>query len=544
MAKRLTAFTLLTLIIALSQAPHTHADALGTLLVEGDLVLTGSMNRTIVNMFLTVEGSLVLEDDASLTLVNSTLVLAEVHDTTQTYVLRGRSSLTVIDSNITWSEQGGIRLTENSTARLEGTHVFHEYQRLNRTFYTHGLGLSEGSKLTAANSWIGYLRLTDNASAAVTDSTIGDFSTMSTEATNVTGSTILKTTLIYTGNRLQINGSLTGLHTEFKPGNMLTEGAAAHPFTLTQSRIEAPPSLDLTDCTLKAENTTLNIVMTWGQSHVSVTGSQVSVLYLIQGAWADVTDTGVDSLALREGDFNVQLRGADAGTVHSLMTTGLNLKTLDSHVGTLNLEYAYPGSASNIELIDTRVDRLSLSPWGPSPYQFQGSTVQESVTLNAGFFEAPPTVLTGGLSFGENCSLAQGTEQGVTEVTRVYKVSVTKGGKPAESQPWMLARGDQTLREGETDAAGEAVLILRYRRLYEVIEDPQPGGPYLSDANNLTDTVTLRVGDADYELGLLTGTPVRVEMEPQQPGGARLMALAGVAVAAAAVAAYMYRRGR
>jgi hypothetical protein len=226
------------------------------------------------------------------------------------------------------------------------------------------------------------------------------------------------------------------------------------------------------------------------------------------------------------------------------MTTGLNLKTLDSHVGTLNLEYAYPGSASNIELVNTRVDRLSLSPWGPSLYQFQGSTVQESVTLNAGFFGGPSTVLTGGLSFGENCSLAQGTEQGDTEVTRVYKVSVTRGGKPAESQPWELVRGDQTLREGETDAAGEAVLTLRYRRLYDVIEDPQPGGPYLSDANNLTDTVTLRVGDASYELGLLTDTPIRVEIEPQRPGGARLIALAGVAVAAAAVAAYMYRRGR
>jgi hypothetical protein len=274
MVKRYAAFTLLTLIIALSQAlAQTHADALGSSLVEGDLVLTGSMNRTIANTFITLEGSLVLEDDASLTLVNSTLILAEVPDTSQSYVLRGRSSLTAIDSNITWSTQGGIRLTEDSTARLEGTHVFHEYQRLNRTFYTHGLGLSEGSKLTAANSWIGYLRLTDNASAAVTDSTIGDFSTMSTEATNVTGSTILETTLIYTGNRLQINGSLTGLHTEFKPGRLLTKGAAAHPFTLTQSRIEAPPSLDLTDCTLEAENTTLNIVMTWGQSQVSVTGS-------------------------------------------------------------------------------------------------------------------------------------------------------------------------------------------------------------------------------------------------------------------------------
>ena len=454
MAKRLAAFTLLTLVIALSQAPHTRADALGTHLVEGGLILTGSMNRTIANTLLTLEGNLVLEDDASLTLVNSTLVLAEVPDISQTYVLHGRSSLTAINSNITWNTQGGIRLTENSTAHLEGTHIFQEYQRLNRTHYSHGLGLSEGSTLTALNSRIGYLRLTDNASAAVTDSTIGDFSTMSTEATNVTGSTILKTTLIYTGNRLQINGSLTGLHTEFKPGHLLTEGAAAHPFTLTQSRIEAPPSLDLTDCTLKAENTTLNIVMTWGQSHVSVTGSQVSVLYLIQGAWADVTDTGVGSLAMREGDFNVQLRGADAGTIHSLMTTGLNLKTMDSHVGTLKLEYAYPGSASNIELINTKVDRLPLSPWGPSPYQFQGSTVQESVTLNADLFEAPPTVITGGLSFGENCSLAQGTDQGVTQVTRVYKVSVTKGGKPADSQPWELARGDQTLREGRRTPPG------------------------------------------------------------------------------------------
>ena len=142
MAKRIAAFTLLTLIIALSQAPaQTHADALGTPLVEGDLVLTGYMNRTIANTFLTLEGNLVLEDDASLTLVNSTLFLAEVPDTSQTYVLRGRSSLTSIDSNITWSKQGGIRLTENSTARLEGTHIFHEYQRLNRTLYTHGLGL-------------------------------------------------------------------------------------------------------------------------------------------------------------------------------------------------------------------------------------------------------------------------------------------------------------------------------------------------------------------------------------------------------------------
>lgn len=545
MAKRLAAFTLLTLIIALSHAPaQTHADALGTPLVERDLVLTGSMNRTIANTFLTLEGNLVLEDDASLTLVNSTLVLAEVPDTSQTYVLRGRSSLTAIDSNITWSKQGGIRLTENSTARLEGTHIFHEYQRLNRTLYTHGLGLSEGSRLTASNSWIGYLRLTDNASAAVTDSTIGDFSTMSTEATNMTGSTILKTTLLYTGNLLQINGSLTGLHTEFKPRHLLTEGAAAYPFTLTQTSIEAPPSLDLTDCTLKAENTTLNIVMTWGQSHVSVTGSQVSALYLLQSAWAYVNDTLVDSLTLREGDFNVQLRGADAGTIHSFMTTGLNLKTHDSHVGTLNLEFAYPGSASNIELVNTRVDRLPLSPWGPSPYQFQGSTVLESVTLNADLFGAPPTVLTGGLSFGENCILAQGTEQGVTEVTRVYKVSVMRGASPGESQPWELARGDQVIREGETDAAGEMVLTLRYRRLYEVIEDPQPGGPYLSDVNNLTDTVTLRVGDAAYELGLLTETPIRVELEPQQPSGAWQIALAAVAVAAAAVTAFMYRRSR
>jgi len=545
MVKRITAFTLLTLIIALSHAPaQTHADAIGSPLVEGDLVLTGSMNRTIANTFLTLEGSLVLEDDASLTLVNSTLILAEVPDTSQTYVLRGRSSLTAIDSNITWSTQGGIRLTEDSTAHLEGTHIFQEYQRLNRTLYSHGFGLSEGSTLTALNSKVGYLRLIDNASATVTDSTIGDFTTRSTEATNVTGSTILKTTLLYTGNSLHVNGSLTGLHLEFKPDHLLTGGAAPHPFTLAQTRIGAPPSLDLTGCTLKAENTTLNVVMTWGQSHVSVTGSQVSALYLLQGAWVYVNDTKIDSLTLREGDFNVQLRDADAGTIHSFMTTGLNLKTLDSHVGTLNLEFAYPGSASNIELVNTKVGRLPLSPWGPSPYQFQGSTVLESVTLNADLFGALPTVITGGLSFGENCTLAHGTEQGVTEVTRVYKVSVTKGGKPVESQPWGLARGDQVIREGETDAAGEAVLTLRYRRLYEVIEDPQPGGPYLSDVNNLTDTVTLRVGDTAYELGLFTETPVRVKLEPQQPSGAWQLALAAVAVAAAAVAAFMYRRGR
>ncbi|MBN2336348.1 hypothetical protein JXL21_12375 [Candidatus Bathyarchaeota archaeon] len=544
MVKRYAAFTLLTLIIALSQTPsQTQADALGTTLVEGDLILTGSTNRTIANTHLTVEGSLVLEDDASLTLVNSTLVLAEAPDKSQSYVLRGRSSLTAVDSNITWTTQGGIRLTDNSAAHLEATHVFNEYQILNRTLYSHGFGLNEDSTLTASNSKIGYLRLTDNASATVTGSTIGDFTTRSTEATHISDSTILKTTLLYAGNSIHVDGSLTGHHTEFKPDHLLTEGAAPYPFTLTQTSIETPPSLDLTDCTLETENTVLNIVMTWGQSSVSVTGSQISALYLLQNAWATVNDTRVDTLTLREGDFNVQLRGVDAGTVHSFMTTGLNLKTRESSIGTLNLEYAYPGSASNVELVNTKVDHLPLSPWGPSPYQFEGSTVQESVTLNADFFGAPLTVLTGGLSFGDDCTLAQGVEQGVTEVTRVYKVTVARGASPVEGQPWTLARGEQVIREGETDAAGEAVLTLTYRRLYEVIEDPQPGGPYLTDVNNLTATLTLRVADAAYELGLFTETPVRVELKPVQPDNTWLIA-ASAALAAAAVAAFIYLRSR
>ncbi|MCW4051344.1 MAG: hypothetical protein NWE89_16605 [Candidatus Bathyarchaeota archaeon] len=543
MSERAASIALIVLL--LSVCVHTAYTQTDTVEHEGDLILVGTEIKTITDTVFTVKGSLILDDYASLILVNSKLILAEVPETSQTYELRGHSSLTAINSNITWTERGGIRVKDNATATLTGTYMFTEYQLRNRTYYSHGFGLSENSRLTAEDSTIGYTRLMDTATITVNNSTIGEFATRSMNSSEITDSTILKPTLVYQGTTLQLNQSITGLHEQFKPEHLVKEGETSHSFTLTRTRIMNAPRLELENCQLEAENISLNLVRMMGKSSITLRDSDVDMLYLITESWADINNTRINTITLREGDFNIRLRETEIDLVQSLMTTGLNFKTYDTVIDTLSLEFAYPGSPNNIELTRTRLNNLRLRPGTPPIYQFQDSTIMETITTEATIFEAQTPILTGSLSFDPNCTLVQETKGGITELRRIYKFIVTSRGEPAQNQEYTLTRNETVIREGTTDMNGEEVLTLNYIHLFETIENPQPGGPYLRDQNNLTDTVTLHVGDTETQIGLLTGTPIHVELQSQPPKGGTATQTAGViAGTAGLIIVYWWRKKR
>ena len=66
-----------------------------------------------------------------------------------------------------------------------------------------------------------------------------------------------------------------------------------------------------------------------------------------------------------------------------------------------------------------------------------------------------------------------------------------------------------------TNQNGEAVLSLSYIRHIEVITDPQPGGPYMINQDNLTKPVNITLQNTNKTINILSDAPITIKATTQ-----------------------------
>jgi hypothetical protein len=472
-------------------------------------LLTGNQSMTIEDTWVTLDGFSVGG--------NSTLIIknARVTLTDSSYTVSENGFLLIINSTLEWQGQGGIRINDDARAEVVDSTIYVEYVVENRTYYGHGFGLSERSVIEVKNSDVGYIKLDDLAKCSVDGGTIGEFGTISRGESNLVNIELGSMILTYERTWLRINQTIDG-RTAWTSGDIIESGNTTYPLSLVNVTQMSPPSLQLIDSNLETNNTQFDIVLVAGNSGIRLQDVEVTLLYLIEDVWATVQGSKIELFRCRNGDFNIKIIDSEIDTMESMMTSGFNLIILGSDLGNLNLMFAHPDAPNNVELIDTTIETLYLTPSSPPVYMFDRVRVEKAVALEAGEEYASP-LFTGSLVFGTNSSIIQDEREGVSALTRVYMVHVLEEGVPVSGEPYTIINGNRTIHEGETNVNGTMVFPLRFVRRFELIQDPTQGGPYMYDTNNFTSPIMLKVGNHVIDLGFMTETPLTVDFAPENP---------------------------
>ncbi len=250
------------------------------------------------------------------------------------------------------------------------------------------------------------------ASCSVNRSIIGEFGTTSFNQSIFEGSEIRSLILTYEENWIRINETLNGEVT-WSSDQIVRNGNSTYPLSLTETKIVSPPSFQLLNCNLEANNTEIDLVLVGGNSGVTIKDVEMTLLYLIEDVWATVMDSDLDILRCRNGDFNVKVTGSDIETLETMMPTGFNLKVTGSRLGILNLMYAHPEAPNNVEVWDSEVGTLYLTPSSPPVYMFEGSEISGGVVLESSEENGFAPLLTGSLSFGVECNVTHDERGGL-----------------------------------------------------------------------------------------------------------------------------------
>ena len=100
----------------------------------------------------------------------------------------------------------------------------------------------------------------------------------------------------------------------------------------------------------------------------------------------------------------------------------------------------------------------------------------------------------------------------MTEIVRVFRVEALSENETASNLPYTVMSGNTTIKTGTTSETGAIVFPLKFRRECSLVQNPQPGGPYLRNLDNFTAPLTLRIGAQATEFGFTSDTPVRVQL--------------------------------
>lgn len=446
---------------------------------------------------------------------NSSLVILDSHIKMEDaqYVVNGSASLTIINSTLKWQGKGGIRLHDEAETEVLNSTIYLDYELGNRTYYGQGFGLSEKTQINALGSSIGYIKLTNEAMCNVSGGMIGEFGSTSTGNCLLSQVTLGSLILTYEETWIGINSTLQ--RDLWETTDIVKNGNNTYPVKLDLVTLVHPPSFQLVDCNFEANNTEVDLLLIGGNSGLTVRNVNMTLLYLIEDLWATIIESKLDVLRCRNGDFNVKITGAQVGTLETMMTTGFNLKLLESSVGNLNLMYAHPEAPNNVEIINTMVENLYLSSSSPPVYMFDGSTVQDRLVLETGDGSSQPSLLTGSLVFEDDCRVEHDEREGITELTRVYMVTVDNATTP--DTEYMIVNDNHTIKTGTIGENNLIVFPIKYRREYSLIENPQQGGPYLIDDNNFTTPITLHIDGQSVELGLTSNTPIQFSIKKEIP---------------------------
>lgn len=251
--------------------------------------------------------------------------------------------------------------------------------------------------------------------------------------------------------------------------DIVKSGNHTYPLSMVNITDVSPPSFQLINSNLEANNTEIDVVFVAGNSGTRLREVEVSLLYLIE-------DSEIGLLRCRNGDFNIRIANTEIGTLETMMITEFNLKMEGSDLGLLNLMYAHPEAPNNVELKDTSIGTLYLTPSSPPVYRFDNVLIESSVTLEAGEASSPP-IITGSLRFGPNCTIHQDEKEGESVLSRVYRIELLDEGSPVSGEHYTITEGNRTIHKGVTSANGTMVFPLRFVKSYGIIENPSQGGP-------------------------------------------------------------------
>ncbi len=482
---------------------------------ETSLILSGNQTYVIENSEHILNG-FEIGDNSSLIIRNSHITMLE-----SSYNVYGDAKLLIDNSTLAWQGQGGIRMKDQSHAEIANSTIYMKYEVANRTYYAHGIGLSENASIKTEDSMIGYVKLSDSASSKITGSTLGEYGTNSIETCAVTDSEIQSLVLIYEDTWIHFNGSIIG-KVNWTSDKIVKNGNNSHPLILENVTLSAPPSYQLMNCNFEANNTEVDLVIIGGNSGVNIRGVNGTLLYLIEDVWATVKKCNLDILRCRNGDFNVKVSGSELEVCESMMTTGFNLRMEDTDIGKLNLMYAHPEAPNNVEILNCCVQTLFISPSAPPVFMFDDSTVERGISLESGEGVDAFPLLTGSLSFGNNCTIEYDEREGVSELVRIFRFEVTSENTTTSNMPYTVMNGNSTIKTGVTGDMGIIVFPLKFQRQFSLIEDPEPGGPYLNDFDNFTSPLRLIIHGQETELGFTSDTPIKIKIISTEPPSTNL----------------------
>lgn len=448
-----------------------------------------------------------LEENASLSIINATITFIESSDGECS--LQGNSVLHVINSTIKLGDTGSIQATENASVLFSGS----ELRGLDQSSYLTGIGASDQTKLTITNSKIGFIRIIDTTTCKIQDSTINEYGSQSLFDPTITRSTIERITLVYENTRVQVNNTLTGYHTSFNQSQLCKSGQNPYETKLMNTTLLYPPNIMVIDGKLESHDTVLDMVQIMGDSAIETQNTKIYYLSLMDYSWAFIDDSEIDYLAAWLGDFNIHLTNTTHRVISLYGTTGMNLRTNNTETTQLILDWAQPNTPQNIQLHETKIDNLELNMYSPTPIQCSEVTIG-NITLTSGYGDEPPITLTGSIDFAEDAEVNQEVKEGFTRINRVYLIKAIIDEDPAANTMLTIHKENKT-KTITTNQNGEAVLSLNYIRHIEVITDPQPGGPYMINQDNLTKPVTITLQNTNITINILSDAPITIKATTQ-----------------------------
>ena len=267
-----------------------------------------------------------------------------------------------------------------------------------------------------------------------------------------------------------------------------------------------PPRIIVVDGKLETENTTLDTIYIDGDSAIEAQETHIYYLRLMGYSWAFIEDSYIEYLSAWEGDFNIQLTNTTHRSLSTHETLGLNLKTTGTKTDYLTLDWCQPNTPANVEFYETEIGDLYLTMYSPQQIQCDKVTIG-NLTLEAGWGHENPITITGNIDFTPEATINQAVKSGYTCIKRVYLVEATLDDKPAAIKQIIIHTDNET-KTITTNQEGKAIITLTYLRQFSLIQNPQPGGPYLIDRENLTKPVTITYNQQNYTISLISDAPV------------------------------------
>jgi hypothetical protein len=522
-----------------SATPVVLVPALEHVVYWGDIVLKGNETMTLDRVAYTQKGDIVVTDDATLRITASILRVDSPEDR-HNIIVNGSGRLWLQDSVIEGEMM--IYMAGDASAYLNNCTLIGEGLFPDGTrYYLTGFDMEGNSSLEARRSRLGSVMIADNASSEVYDSFLGDFYPVSPVESIIIGSEIESLRVSFRDTDLEISEGFHGYHESWDTGTAFREGSTST-VRLVETVIIEPLQIVLTNCSLILRGDVASVIIRNG-SKVRVLDTNLRLLAISSGEpYIDVENSTIEHLRglFRDGNQTFSLKGSRLEEASIISMGEMSVTIEDCSFGSLQLGSLFSSDGpANVDVRDTIIRNLTILSGGRFTYYFENVTVEEGFQQGEGSIgKGDHAILRGSLRFGEDATF-RGDRRSNANITRWYDVefSPTREG----SVTLELKGGNETIWTRGIDREGGVEFSINYIDYFRLIQPYIPGEPSAIDLFNMTDTFTLVVttpgASAETRVGLLTSTPILLELEAGAPPGEGSTLTSAILLAVALVAA-------